>query len=251
MRIDELQEPNFSGGGNNKPEMNLGSQSSDIPELTGGQLAALRKLMGDDAQKTMYAKRAIEHAMAGKSIPSNLSSALQEPLKLLLRYVEGGMGDVARLQRHDQTMHKDQMMNSAENDEAPIEEKDTKHTSAALNLAINDALRTADARGITPEIRNSFQGKAKVMWNTAKDTGQSPAEVVNQAISAARAEAEAKKDKKERSKEEKEKRDAERKLKIKAKSDKDDDMQVAAPVQVKAESIEDFNLILQKLSGIK
>ena len=36
MRIDELQEPNFPGGGNDKPEMNLGSQSSDIPELSGG-----------------------------------------------------------------------------------------------------------------------------------------------------------------------------------------------------------------------
>jgi GTP cyclohydrolase III len=147
-------------------------------------------------------------------------------------------------------MHKDQMMNSAENDEAPIEEKDTKHTSASLNLAINDALRTADARGITPEIRNSFQGKAKVMWNTAKDTGQSPAETVNQAISAARAEAEAKKDAKKDKEKEAERRDSEKQLKIKAKQDSDD-KQVSSPTTVKAESIEDFNLILQKLSGIK
>ena len=134
--------------------------------------------------------------------------------------------------------------------EEPIEEKETKHTSASLNLAINDALRTADARGITPEIRNSFQGKAKIMWNTAKDTGQSPAEVVNQAISAARAESEAKKDAKKDKEKEAERRQAEKQLKIKSKKDSED-KQVSAPVQVKAESIEDFNLMLQKLSGIK
>ncbi len=245
MRIDE-----FDKSITEEPAVDTATTTSDIPELSGGQLAALRKLMGDDAQKTMYAKRGIEHALAGKAIPSNLSGALREPLSLLLRYVEGGMGDVTRLQRQDQQMHKDQMMNSAENDEAPIEEKETKHTSASLNLAINDALRTADARGITPEIRNSFQGKAKVMWNTAKDTGQSPAETVNQAISAARAEAEAKKDAKKDKEKEAERRDSEKQLKIKAKQDSDD-KQVSSPTTVKAESIEDFNLILQKLSGIK
>lgn len=249
MRIDELQEqPNMPDG---DKDLNLGSGASGIPQLGGGQVAALRKLMGDDAQKTMYAKRAIEHIFAGKALPSNLAVSLKEPMELLLRYVEGGMSDITALQRHDQTRHKDQMqMNSEENNEEPIEEKETKHTSASLNLAINDALRTADARGITPEIRNSFQGKAKIMWNTAKDTGQSPAEVVNQAISAARAESEAKKDAKKEKEKEAEKRQAEKQLKIKSKKDSDD-KQVSAPVQVKAESIEDFNLILQKLSGIK
>lgn len=249
MRIDELQEqPNMPGGGE---ELNLGSGASGIPELSGGEVAALRKLMGDDAQKTMYAKRAIEHIFADKALPSNLSSSLKEPIKLLLRYVEGGMSDITALQRHDQTRHKDQMqLNSEENNEEPIEEKEKKHSSSDLNLAINDALRTADARGITPEIRNSFQGKAKVMWNTAKDTGQSPAEVVNQAISAARAEAEAKKDAKKEKEKEAERKETEKQLKLKSKKDSTD-KQDTAPVQVKAESIEDFNLILQKLSGIK
>ena len=88
------------------------------------------------------------------------------------------------------------------------------------------------------------------MWNTAKDTGQSPAETVNQAISAARAEAEAKKDAKKDKEKEAERRDSEKQLKIKAKQDSDD-KQVSSPTTVKAESIEDFNLILQKLSGIK
>ena len=248
MRIDELQEqPNMPGGGE---EVSTGTGASGIPQLGGSQVAALRKLMGDDAQKTMYAKRAIEHIFGGKALPSNLAVSLKEPMELLLRYIEGGMSDITALQRHDQTRHKEPEMASAENNEEPIEEKETKHTTASLNLAINDALRTADARGITPEIRNSFQGKAKIMWNTAKDTGQSPAEVVNQAISAARAESEAKKDAKKDKEKETEKRQAEKQLKIKSKKDSED-KQVSAPVQVKAESIEDFNLILQKLSGIK
>lgn len=237
MRIDEFEQ-GFKGQG--------AGMQHDLPEISGQALMGLRKLMGDDKNKTMQAKRGIEFIMAGKALPANLSSSVSPLLQIVVRFLEGGMGDVNQLAQLDQRRHGDeikaQQMQAQE--ESIEEDSEKKKDPSALNKAIQDQLRKGKVIGLTNKVKSEFPGRAKIIYNQG-DIGA--VDAVQQAISAVRDEEKAlnqKKDEQEKKAEErkKDKEEAEKKRR-----EKSADKQKPAPATV---SIQDDIEILKKLSGI-
>lgn len=241
MRIDEFEQSNFKGQG--------AGMQHDLPEISGQALMGLRKLMGDDKNQTMLAKRGIEFIMAGKSLPSNLSSSVAPLLQIVVRFLEGGMGDVNQLAQLDKRRHGDEIDAQQTAQGESIEEDEEvahKRTSDAklLNKAIQDQLRKGKAIGLTDKIKSEFPSRAKMIFNQGDI---SPVDAVQQAISVVKAEQDTKKQMKAEKEKEAEQRKKDKEEADKKRREKSADRQQPAPATV---SIQDDIEILKKLSGI-